>query len=101
MKQLSNLAKEEEQLKRKEEEWQEKQGRIALETDKLKAASALKEFDKGKLLTVIEKVLVYDDEHIEVRWKCREFNEMSIADRQYRREPSVEDGMPGEKLIRR
>ena len=100
VKQLSDLAKEEEQLKRKKEEWQEKQGRIALETDKLKAASALKEFDKGKLLTVIEKVLVYDDEHIEVRWKCREFNEMSIADRQYRREPSVEDGMPGEKLIR-
>lgn len=74
---LSRLDQEAEDLKAEETKLQEEQSQTASEISKLKEAAGLKEFDKAKFLTVIDSVLVYDNEQIEVKWKCRDFNEIT------------------------
>lgn len=71
---LSVLDRETKNLKDKQDLLEKEQSRWKQEVERLKQAADLKEFDRAKLLTVIDRVLVYDDEHIEVRWKCRDWN---------------------------
>ncbi|MBP3233136.1 MAG: recombinase family protein [Eubacterium sp.] len=70
----AGLNDEADRLRLKLEELQKEQNISASEADKIKEVAALKEFDKAKLLTVIDKVLVYDNEHIEIKWKCNDWN---------------------------
>lgn len=42
----------------------------------LEEVASLTEFDKAKLQMVIDRVIVYDEQHIEVVWKFEDFNKM-------------------------
>lgn len=75
---LSVLDKETDALKDMQELLEKEQTGRKEEVERLKQAACIKEFDKAKLLTVIDRVLVYDNEHIEVKWKCRDWNSQEI-----------------------
>lgn len=77
---LSVLDKETDALKDMQELLEKEQTDRKEEVERLKQAACIKEFDKAKLLTVIDRVFVYDNEHMEVRWKCRDWNSQEIKE---------------------
>lgn len=77
---LSILDQETETLKEEQELLEKEQTGRKQEVERLKQVAGLKEFDKAKLLTVIDRIFVYDNEHIEVKWKCRDWNSREIKE---------------------
>lgn len=71
------LQNEADDLNAKREILQKEQSNVV--SDEIREAASLTEFDKAKLLTVTDKVFVYDNEHIEVRWRCKDWNDVLKA----------------------